>query len=45
MTDIRDAQDQKTGSVPGVAPTGYKYGARWGVVGWADAVVLIPWFL
>ena len=45
MTDIRDAQDQETGSVPGVAPTGYKYGARWGVVGWADAVVLIPWFL
>lgn len=45
MTDICDAQDQKTGSVPGVAPTGYKYGARWGVVGWADAVVLIPWFL
>ena len=45
MADIRDAQDQETGSVPGVAPTGYKYGARWGVVGWADAVVLIPWFL
>lgn len=45
MGDIRDAQDEATGSVPGVAPTGYKYGARWGVVGWADAVVLIPWFL
>lgn len=45
MGDIRDAQDEVTGSVPGVAPTGYKYGARWGVVGWADAVVLIPWFL
>ena len=45
MVDVRDAQDQKTGSVPGVAPTGYKYGARWGVVGWADAIVLIPWFL
>ena len=45
MGDVRDAQDQKTGSVPGVAPTGYKYGARWGVVGWADAIVLIPWFL
>lgn len=45
MTDIRDAQDEITGSVPGVAPTGYKYGARWGVVGWADAIVLIPWFL
>lgn len=45
MGDIRDAQDEQTGSVPGVAPTGYKYGARWGVVGWADAVVLIPWFL
>ena len=43
--DIRDAQDEVTGSVPGVAPTGYKYGARWGTVGWADAVVLIPWFL
>ena len=45
MADIRDAQDETTGSVPGVAPTGYKYGARWGVVGWADAIVLIPWFL
>ena len=45
MVDIRDAQDEVTGSVPGVAPTGYKYGARWGTVGWADAVVLIPWFL
>ena len=45
MGDVRDAQDRATGSVPGVAPTGYKYGARWGVVGWADAVVLIPWFL
>ncbi len=45
MDDIRDAQDKTTGSIPGVAPTGYKYGARWGVVGWADAVVLIPWFL
>ena len=45
MVDIRDAQDEATGSVPGVAPTGYKYGARWGTVGWADAVVLIPWFL
>jgi len=45
MVDVRDAQDEATGSVPGVAPTGYKYGARWGVVGWADAVVLIPWFL
>lgn len=45
MSDIRDAQDRVTGSVPGVAPTGYKYGARWGVVGWADAIVLIPWFL
>ena len=45
MADIRDAQDEKTGSVPGVAPTGYKYGARWGVVGWADAIILIPWFL
>lgn len=45
MVDIRDAQDRATGSVPGVAPTGYKYGAHWGVVGWADAVVLIPWFL
>lgn len=45
MTDIRDAQDATTGSVPGVAPTGYKYGARWGVVGWADAIILIPWFL
>ncbi len=45
MVDIRDAQDPRTGSVPGVAPTGYKYGARWGVVGWADAIVLIPWFL
>ena len=45
MGDIRDAQDESTGSIPGVAPTGYKYGARWGVVGWADAVVLIPWFL
>ena len=43
--DMQDAQDERTGSVPGVAPTGYKYGARWGVVGWADAVVLIPWFL
>lgn len=45
MVDVRDAQDEATGSVPGVAPTGYKYGARWGVVGWADAIVLIPWFL
>jgi hypothetical protein len=45
MADVRDAQDAETGSVPGVAPTGYKYGARWGVVGWADAVVLIPWFV
>ena len=45
MADIRDAQDEYTGSVPGVAPTGYKYGARWGVVGWADAIILIPWFL
>lgn len=45
MVDVRDAQDEATGSVPGVAPTGYKNGARWGVVGWADAVVLIPWFL
>lgn len=45
MVDIRDAQDEITGSVPGVAPSGYKYGARWGTVGWADAVVLIPWFL
>ena len=45
MVDIRDAQDEATGSVPGVAPTGYKNGARWGVVGWADAIVLIPWFV
>ena len=45
MADIRDAQDEITASVPGVAPTGYKYGARWGVVGWADAIILIPWFL
>lgn len=45
MVDIQDAQDPTTGSVPGVAPTGYKYGAIWGAVGWADAVVLIPWFL
>ncbi|MBR4291105.1 MAG: family 78 glycoside hydrolase catalytic domain [Oscillospiraceae bacterium] len=45
MADIRDAQDEATGSVPGVAPTGYKNGARWGVVGWADAIVLIPWFV
>ena len=45
MGDVRDAQDQTTGSIPGVAPTGYKNGARWGVVGWADAVVLIPWFI
>ena len=45
MVDIRDAQDEVTGSVPSVAPSGYKYGARWGTVGWADAVVLIPWFL
>ncbi len=45
MQDVRDAQDSATGSIPGVAPTGYKNGARWGVVGWADAVVLIPWFL
>ena len=45
MGDVRDAQDQTTGSIPGVAPTGYKYGARWGVVGWADAIVLIPWFI
>lgn len=43
--DMQDAQDEVSGSVPGVAPTGYKYGARWGTVGWADAIVLIPWFV
>jgi len=44
MVDVRDAQ-RPDGNIPGVAPTGYKNGANWGAVGWADAVVLIPWFL
>lgn len=41
MRDVRDSQTE-TGSIPGVCPDA-QYGGRQMRIGWADAVVIVPW--
>ena len=46
LIDLRDSQSLRSGgSYPGAAPAGADSGYTWGGHGWADAGVIIPYFL
>jgi len=44
LMDLRDTQ-KEDGRYPGTAPTGSYGGSTYGAVGWADAGIIIPYYL
>ncbi len=51
MQDMRDAQNSETGEIPNIVPDTNltpgtnEWNVKWGRVGWADAVIIVPYVL